>query len=73
MNFLIYLLFSLIPLSSLFCMYRLEICHLKLIHLDCSFNRLIQLPLNLREMVSLIELNVDNNPLESPPASVNEI
>jgi hypothetical protein len=51
----------------------LEICHLKLIHFDCSFNRLIHLPLNLRDMVSLIEFNVENNPLESPPTSVNEI
>lgn len=39
-------------------------------YFDCSFNRIIRLPLNLREMVSLIELNVENNPLESPPTSV---
>jgi hypothetical protein len=47
-----------------------ELCNLKLINFDCSFNRILRLPLNLREMVSLIEFNVENNPLESPPASV---
>lgn len=50
----------------------LELCNLKLIQFDCSFNRIVRLPLNLREMVSLIELNVENNPLESPPASVRD-
>ncbi|CAF4614204.1 unnamed protein product [Rotaria socialis] len=50
--------------------FHLELCNLKLIHFDCSFNRITRLPLNLREMASLIELNVENNPLESPPASV---
>ena len=49
----------------------LELCVLKLIHFDCSYNRLIRLPLNLREMNTLIELNVDHNPLETPPASVS--
>jgi Leucine-rich repeat (LRR) protein len=48
----------------------LELCALKLTNFDCSHNRLIRLPLNLREMNSLIELNVDHNPLETPPASV---
>ncbi|CAF1054326.1 unnamed protein product [Adineta ricciae] len=47
-----------------------KIGHLKLINFDCSFNRLTRLPLNLREMVTLIEFNVEHNPLESPPASV---
>ncbi len=51
----------------------LELCTLKLINFDCSFNRIICLPLNLREMNSLIELNVDHNPLETPPASVRQI
>ena len=50
--------------------FDLEIAYLKLIQFDCSFNRLTHLPLNLREMVSLIELNVEQNPLECPPASV---
>lgn len=48
----------------------LELAYLKLIQFDCSYNRLTHLPLNLRDMVSLIELNVEHNPLESPPASV---
>ncbi len=61
--------FSFLDYNKLFC---LELCNLKLIHFDCSFNRIIRLPLNLREMVSLIELNVENNPLESPPSSVNK-
>jgi len=42
------------------------------VNFDCSYNRIVRLPLNLREMVSLIEFNVENNPLESPPASVKE-
>jgi hypothetical protein len=51
----------------------LELCHLKLVNFDCSYNRIVRLPLNLREMVSLIEFNVENNPLESPPASVKNL
>ncbi|CAF1278248.1 unnamed protein product [Rotaria sordida] len=58
-----------IELPTVF-LFALELCNLKLIQFDCSFNRIIRLPLNLREMVSLIELNVEHNPLESPPASV---
>lgn len=42
-----------------------------MIDLDCSHNRLTHLPLELREMISLVELNVEQNPLESPPASVS--
>jgi Leucine-rich repeat (LRR) protein len=51
-------------------MIDLELCTLKLNNFDCSYNRIIRLPLNLREMNSLIELNVDHNPLETPPAPV---
>ncbi len=51
-------------------MIYLELCALKLNNFDCSYNRIIRLPLNLREMNSLIELNVDHNPLETPPAPV---
>jgi len=43
------------------------------VNFDCSYNRIVRLPLNLREMVSLIEFNVENNPLESPPASVKNL
>ncbi|CAF4354237.1 unnamed protein product, partial [Rotaria magnacalcarata] len=46
------------------------LCSLKLIYLDCSNNRIVRLPLNLRDMNSLIELNVENNPLELPPSSI---
>jgi hypothetical protein len=49
----------------------LELCALKLSQLDCSYNGLVRLPLNLREMVSLIDLNVENNPLEVPSAAVS--
>jgi hypothetical protein len=48
----------------------LELCALKLINFDCSYNRITRLPLNLREMTSLIELNIDHNPLEVPPAPI---
>jgi len=57
-------------LIKLLLLIDLELCALKLINFDCSYNRIIRLPLNLREMNSLIELNVDHNPLETPPASV---
>jgi hypothetical protein len=50
----------------------LELCTLKLINFDCSYNRIVRLPLNLREVNSLIELNVEHNPLEIPPASVRK-
>ncbi len=48
----------------------LELCVLKLINFDCSYNQIIRLPLNLREMNSLIELNVEHNPIEIPPARI---
>jgi Leucine-rich repeat (LRR) protein len=47
-----------------------EIAQLKLVNFDCSSNRLSKLPLCFREMVSLIDLVVDHNPLEVPPAHV---
>lgn len=58
--------------SSIFSHIRsiVELCALRLTHLDCSSNRLVRLPLNLREMVTLIEFHVEHNPLEIPPASV---
>ena len=58
---------------NIFEVIHLELCALKLINFDCSSNRLTRLPLNLREMNSLIELNVDHNPLEIPPANVSSI
>lgn len=47
-----------------------EISHLKLVNFDCSSNRLSKLPLCFREMVTLIDLVVDHNPLEVPPAHI---
>jgi Leucine-rich repeat (LRR) protein len=47
-----------------------EIAQLKLVNFDCSSNRLSKLPLCFREMISLIDLVVDHNPLEVPPAHV---
>ena len=48
-----------------------ELAQLKLVSFDCSANRLSKLPLCFREMVTLIDLVVDHNPLEVPPAHVN--
>lgn len=47
-----------------------EISQLKLVNFDCSSNRINKLPLCFREMVTLIDLVVDNNPLELPPAHI---
>ena len=43
---------------------------LKLVRLDISLNRIAVLPVELRFMVSLVELCVEHNPLTSPPAHV---
>ena len=48
----------------------LELMYLKLITLDISLNRVTVLPVELRFMVSLVELCVEHNPLTSPPAYV---
>jgi Leucine-rich repeat (LRR) protein len=47
-----------------------ELSKLKLVSFDCSSNRLSKLPLCFREMVTLIDLVVDHNPLELPPAHI---
>jgi len=47
-----------------------EISQLKLVNFDCTSNRISKLPLCFREMVTLIDLLVENNPLEVPPAHV---
>ena len=44
--------------------------YLKLITLDISLNRISTLPVELRFMISLVELCVEHNPLTSPPAHV---
>lgn len=63
-------MFRLILYSLLFFL-SIELCSLKLIHFDCSYNRIVHLPLNLRDITTIIELNVEHNPLETPPASVS--
>jgi Leucine-rich repeat (LRR) protein len=64
--------FFYLNINKLLLLIYLELCALKLINFDCSFNRIVRLPLNLREMNSLIELHVEHNPLEIPPASVRK-
>ncbi|XP_030041097.2 leucine-rich repeat and calponin homology domain-containing protein isoform X2 [Manduca sexta] len=48
----------------------LQITYLRLEHLDVSCNCISSLPLELRNMNTLITLNLDNNPLVSPPTTV---
>lgn len=51
----------------------LEVTCLQLVSLDISCNRIATLPVELRLMTSLVNLELENNPLTSPPASVNLI
>lgn len=46
---------------------------LKLVTLDVSENRIATLPVELRFMVSLVELSVEHNPLTSPPTYVSAL
>ncbi|CAH0700820.1 unnamed protein product [Spodoptera exigua] len=48
----------------------LQITYLKLEHLDVSCNCISSLPLELRNMNTIITLNLDNNPLVSPPTTI---
>ncbi|KPJ11864.1 Leucine-rich repeat and calponin-likey domain-containing protein 3 [Papilio machaon] len=48
----------------------LQITYLRLEHLDVSCNCISSLPLELRNMNTLVTLNLDNNPLVSPPTTV---
>ncbi|XP_063529107.1 leucine-rich repeat and calponin homology domain-containing protein isoform X1 [Cydia strobilella] len=48
----------------------LQVTYLRLEHLDVSCNCISSLPLELRNMSTLITLNLDNNPLVSPPTTV---
>lgn len=48
-----------------------ELTCLTLVSLDVSNNRISSLPLEIRQMGTLVELNLENNPLTSPPASVS--
>ncbi|XP_035445762.2 leucine-rich repeat and calponin homology domain-containing protein isoform X2 [Spodoptera frugiperda] len=48
----------------------LQITYLRLEHLDVSCNCISSLPLELRNMNTIITLNLDNNPLVSPPTTI---
>jgi Leucine-rich repeat (LRR) protein len=47
-----------------------ELMFLRLVTLDISMNRISAIPVELRFMVSLVDLCVDHNPLTSPPTHV---
>lgn len=49
----------------------IELTYLQLVSLDISCNRIATLPVELRLMTSLVDLELVNNPLTSPPASVS--
>lgn len=51
-------------------LYLLEITNLLLVSLDISCNKISALPVELRSMSSLVDLELCNNPLSSPPASL---
>ncbi|XP_059059398.1 leucine-rich repeat and calponin homology domain-containing protein isoform X2 [Achroia grisella] len=48
----------------------LQITYLRLEYLDVSCNCISSLPLEMRNMTTLITLNLDNNPLVSPPTTI---
>lgn len=50
---------------------KTDLCHLHLTSLDVSCNRIASLPVELRLMTELVNLELQNNPLTSPPASVS--
>jgi Leucine-rich repeat (LRR) protein len=52
-------------------MYSTEVAALRLEKLDLTANQISSLPVELRVMDSLVELNLDHNPLVSPPSSVS--
>ena len=47
-----------------------ELTYLQLSTLDLSSNRLSNLPVELRFMITLVELNLEENPLSCPPANM---
>ena len=47
-----------------------ELCFLRLVLLDLSGNKITQLPTELRFMSTLVNLLLDANPLQHPPANV---
>lgn len=48
-----------------------EVVNLKLVSLNLSSNRISMLPVELRLMDNLIELDITHNPLTVPPANVS--
>jgi len=50
-----------------------ELSYLQLTLLDMSANRITALPVELRFMTSVVELNLGENPLSCPPANVSSI
>lgn len=50
-----------------------EVAALRLEKLDLTANQISSLPVELRVMDSLVELNLDHNPLVSPPSSVSHL
>ena len=61
---------QLVRLIILYLIDRIELMFLKLVTLDISLNRISVLPVELRFMVSLVDLCVEHNPLTSPPTHV---
>lgn len=53
------------------CLSVSELTCLTLVSLDVSNNRISSLPLEIRQMSTLVEINLENNPMTSPPASVS--
>lgn len=49
-----------------------EVTNLQLVTLDVSGNRIGKLPTEMRNMTSLVTLELENNPLTSPPANVRD-
>lgn len=47
-----------------------ELTSLNLVALDVSCNKIASLPVELRLMTSLVELDLADNPLTSPPAQL---
>ena len=58
-----------IPIAYFFSF--VEISFLRLVHMDLSANRISTLPVELRFMISVVDLNLGENPLTCPPANVS--
>lgn len=63
--------FRIFSIFVFFSLYQIDLCHLHLTSLDVSCNRIASLPVELRLMTELESLELQNNPLTSPPASVS--